>query len=990
MKMLFNLLLLLFFIQIGAIAHSKSHKKEDPLLKIVKTEFSFNEGAQDKKPKYTVTLRFNRAIKSSDITGDNPTISYQTEDGTAVSTPDENEAKFQRKIDYYERYGYKIFKVGDTKMDIPIQFLGDRFYENDEYFYIDLSASHLKGENLNTKIKVTIKNDDILYIGIESGEAINEADVLEGKKAEFTIATDAVVPKGHGDVKVCYKTRDYPEGGAPATEGKDYEAKEGCVTIKEGDANTKTAITVYNDKENEFTEYFAVDLTSAEGGEIYDAYKEGVGVILDDDPKEEPQPVDKNDNYTIMDTDFTNILKTAILGKERIIYLKAHGHKPVKYKRERRDCNTCSGCGNWYPYQFGTHYGEGKYYQSSIKKQNIQKIVKKDKNKKIKYSDTAIHKYIVTDKKLETKLVSCGCGGGGGGGGGGGCGGGCSPPCTDYSEYRDIPDSGKYMNIAHIYLYGYQDLNCKIGKEVTDLLGGQALPIKEYEEEKDIVKFHFTPTKIYRCAYIEIIGYGDTPYYAPRDEDRRYKYHATSEKFAIRPDKFVIKDFKFSPTNPNIAATDINFTIEAVGADGKAARNYNQQIISTKSYKTLFYIKDKKYNNVLDYGFTFNKKFTNGQVNISTHYNEAGELTFKIEETPDDAYAIIDKGQEGNTTLLIQPTEVTFRVIPDHFAVSYENDVPTEHTLLVANEIEDMNSPSVMTIQAENAKGDVTKRYDKDGYAYDTKLSISNYIKTQENSVLKLISKLKVTDEIKNTDISKVNNSSSNSVVTTFDIKNTYFENGILTNSILLNNFQRTKNKPLEPIELHTSKIHIIETNGITGHLVKGETSEDKSNQFYYGKVHVPSPLTVAGTKLIAPYYYEIYCKNCDKTLFIRANNRASVDNVYWYILPKEIYSKLNGCDYTFSHFVVNEHNIKQKHQSIDKQEITIDNPPYEDRVYYTSKDYLLFDMYNKNVTEHYFDIKFTEKGAVWAGQGNLGNKVDEEISKIPNSAIDW
>ena len=953
-------------------------KSEIPL-KIVKTEFSFKEGAQGEKPEYTLTLRFNRPIKSSDITGDNPTISYQTKDATAVSTLDPNEAKFQRKIDYYEKHGYKVFKVGDQEMQIPIQFLGDRFFENDEYFYIDLTSSNLKGENLDSDIKVTIQNDDTLYIGVESKDKINESDAKNGKKLAFTIATDAVVPKGHGDVKVCYKTRDYTESGAPATAGADYEAKEGCVTIKEGDANTKTEITVFDDNIYEYTEYFAVDLTSAEGGEIYDAYKEGIGTILDDDPKEKDPDIKDSGSYIIMDKDESTTLKTAVLGKVKTIKIKAVGHKPVTYIRQRQDCNTCSGCGSWYDYQYGLRYGEGNYYSKVEKKDNLK--VKQ----KSHYAN--LPKYIVTDKRLKTKLVSCGCGGGGGGGGGGGCGAGCSPPCSDYTNYRDIPDSSDYMNVAHIYLDGYDNVSCSGIPEVTDLLNGKAFQIRDQE----VKEFKFVPTKMYRCAKIRVEGYSDTPYY---DHNFRYMYRGDStDAFAIRPDRFEVEGFDYTDKNPLIASKKVNFTIKAVMADGTPTKKYNQNIISNK---TLFYIKDKIYSkgkydedSVLPYGFKINQKFKDGIANIITSYKEVGELSFVVKETKDDAFAMIDKNDESSDLLLIKPSkEITFRVIPDHFDIKYTNFVKNDITL-IANEINDMSRTITFDIEAKNINDDyTTTRYEKGGYSYDTNLSIYNYIKTQEKSNLSLISNLKNIKKF--TPISYKNGSSKTSVITSFDISANDFDKGVLKNNILLNNFERSKNKPLEPIELHTSKVKIIETNGIKNHLVSGENKDDTKNKFYYAKIHVPSPQSVAGNSMDVNYYYEVYCKNCDKDYFPHTKNRASIDDVYWYILPSNVYNYLNGCNYTFKRFAVGQNGIKHNDLSNDKQKITIDKPPYEDRVYYSSKDYLLFDKYNKNITEHYFDIKFTPKKAIWAGEGEKGSTVDTQINQVGNPSIEW
>jgi hypothetical protein len=971
-------------------------KKPIVPLKIIKKEFSFKEGYTNEKPKYTVRIQFNRAIVSEDLNGKCClNLDYKTIDATAVSKPDQNEAKFQRKEDYFSQNGTIALKRGMTYVDIPIQFSGDRFYENDEYFYIRLS-SDMDSQDLNSDIKVTIENDDILYIGIEDGEAINEADAAQGKKVEFTIATDAVVPKGHGDVKVYFKTRDYTEG-IPATANKDYQPKEGYVIIKEGDANTKTAITVYDDDIKEPNEQFAVDLTSAEGGTIFPTYSEGIGVILDND-NDKPENTDSTAIYKIYDPDSTDksTIKTKVIGKTETIRISARlprdsSGNPIKviFIQQRRDCNTCGGCGSWYNYRYGDRYSH------LVKRGQAKNDIKIDKTNYhlAKTSKKIEPTYIVTDSKLKTTLVSCGCGGGGGGGGGG-CGGGCGSPCSSYSEYRN-GDTSDNMTISQISLIGY-DKSCS-----TQLWRQELLDKNEYLEIRDnqAKDFTFIPKHIAQCVKVYVKGKSDTDY----TKTVQYTYEGISnDTFAIRPDRFEIKNFNFSNTNPNTSSKPIDFTLQAVDFNGIPTKLYDKKILTNEQ---LFYIYDNKYGtkDLKTYGFDINMNFKDGESNISTTYEEVGNLTFWLEEkkgkvTP---YAQIDQKDKGETDklLYIKPSnKLSFRIIPDHFDIDFtiKNQNDSGFLTFFANDIDNMSAYIPYTVFAKNANNKITKRYEKDGYSYDLNLDLTNHIVTQNNLLPKINFK---NLETNNTKQNTINPTTKSVKTTSFKLKAKNFDKGILKDQIKVN-FTREKNNPLEPIELFADKIDLIEINGIKNFLVTGTNtlSPSASVKFYYARVHAPSPQEVAGKELDAKIYYEIYCKGCNKNYFKLAKNRASIDDVYWYILPRTYYctlltNPLNN--YQFIGFARNENIDKYSYKNDGKSNfeifyIKIKKAPDLNKVYYKSYDYLLFDRYNKNVNEHNFNIRFSSSSSQWAGEGELGQTIDMNISTIPNQSIDW
>jgi hypothetical protein len=300
-----------------------------------------------------------------------------------------------------------------------------------------------------------------------------------------------------------------------------------------------------------------------------------------------------------------------------------------------------------------------------------------------------------------------------------------------------------------------------------------------------------------------------------------------------------------------------------------------------------------------------------------------------------------------------------------------------------------------LSISAKNKKNGITSRYEAGGYSYDTNLTLTNHIVTQNIDDQHINFKRIAPNDIKKDILI------SRDLNTTFQLKANEFKRGKFTDDIKIN-FTRIANKPLEPIDLFVDKIFLKETNGIKNFLIKGENKTQSNVKFYYARVHAPSPQEVAGKELDAKIYYEIYCKRCNKDYFDLAKNRASIDDVYWYILPKNVFSTLLKDpihNYKFDSFAKNDNIDFNDYRQAPLKEayeiyyIRVKKAPDKNRVFYTPlplHPYLLFDKYNQNVKKHHFDIGFSSASAQWAGEGELGNTIDLDISKIPNQTIDW
>jgi hypothetical protein len=129
--------------------------------------------------------------------------------------------------------------------------------------------------------------------------SINDATVKEGNtgtvNATFTLTLSAATSV---DVTVHYATAD-----VTAAAGSDYTAASGTVTIPAGQLGRTVTIAVKGDRLPEPTETFAVNLAGATNATIGDG--QGVGTILDDEPRVSITDVSRKEGNKNQTTQFT-------------------------------------------------------------------------------------------------------------------------------------------------------------------------------------------------------------------------------------------------------------------------------------------------------------------------------------------------------------------------------------------------------------------------------------------------------------------------------------------------------------------------------------------------------------------------------------------------------------------------------------------------------------------------------------------------------------
>ncbi len=462
-------------------------------------------------------------------------------------------------------------------------------------------------------------------------------------------------------------------------------------------------------------------------------------------------------------------------------------------------------------------------------------------------------------------------------------------------------------------------------------------------------------------------------------ETNTTEYQTSTDNFAIRP-----KKFKFTLPTTQIAGDQFRFKVEALDNNNRNVKDYNEH----EGVSFTFSKKDKKSPTCKTGHITLSKylNFKDGLFeDNSAKYDNVGVVDFKLAEKNDGSeFASVDRADTSNSDRLISPASATVTFIPKKFHINAVlNDVvginpalkcpskyPKKYITYYANNPSTMGANLDINISTTTANGDVLTNYTDGCYSKNTNITV--YYKNSNNIDNQSL-------------ISNKSFASKDTYKFIISIDKSLFYNGKTDQNIKLN--LSRNNKIAKNPSLFTIK-SIKVNDDKTSSTIK-LTSNNKAH-FYYGRVHVSSPQETSQTYLDAKVYYEIYCKNCDKTIFTLANGSVSVDDVYWYILPKSIYSNFGSgvCDY-HSPRATNGANPTHK----DEATIHIIAPtiPHNDKIYYTpNQTYLRYNKFGTALPEHFFDVKFIVNTPVWAGRGKLGNTIDTNISKIPNRALEW
>jgi large repetitive protein len=212
------------------------------------------------------TTTFPFTVRLSTASSKAVTVSYATANGTATTADN----------DYVAATGMLTIPAGQTTGIVDVTVNGDVADEGVQTFDVVISAPANATLGATTVGVGTILNDD----SVEPKITIDDVTVSEAAgTATFTLTLEKTVSQ---QVTVDFATGPAPSGAA-ATAGVDYTATSGTVTWPAFDTVlTKTVtVNIANDAIYEANEVFAVNLTNAVGGNIFDA--QGIGTITNDE-----------------------------------------------------------------------------------------------------------------------------------------------------------------------------------------------------------------------------------------------------------------------------------------------------------------------------------------------------------------------------------------------------------------------------------------------------------------------------------------------------------------------------------------------------------------------------------------------------------------------------------------------------------------------------------------------------------------------------------
>ncbi len=195
--------------------------------------------------------------------------------------------------DYVATSGTLHIAAGQASGTIAVPVIGDQLPERTEYFYLWLT-------NPSSNVGIA-HSQGVAEILDNEPPALSITDVMqqEGNRGTnrlvftVTLSTASTQP-----VTVAYAT-----GTGTATAGSDYQAASGTLTFAPGETSKTITVPVIGDRLPEPNETFSVNLSSPTNATIADG--QGVGTILDDEPRITISDVSKKEGKKNQTTQFT-------------------------------------------------------------------------------------------------------------------------------------------------------------------------------------------------------------------------------------------------------------------------------------------------------------------------------------------------------------------------------------------------------------------------------------------------------------------------------------------------------------------------------------------------------------------------------------------------------------------------------------------------------------------------------------------------------------
>ena len=446
-----------------------------------------------------------------------------------------------------------------------------------------------------------------------------------------------------------------------------------------------------------------------------------------------------------------------------------------------------------------------------------------------------------------------------------------------------------------------------------------------------------------------------------------YAQISESDDFAVRPDKF---ELSFTPNSVRkIAEKEYVLDFKAIDGVGNPTVAYNETIpfehTETNTHPDCISgVFSPSPNNIA---------FVNGQKTINeVTYNEAGRINIKIKETVGSEFAAIDASDTPESLRLISQYDQNISFVPNHFNINASlKQAGGSYTYINSSIAEPIAMAAVfdINISAAGENNNTLRNYSSNCYAQDSNLTFS--FQTITPNPTNAIERIVFHEASTNSD-GNVNIDQNDFVMD--GLSKSIFSDGNATLALRVN-FERKTDIAAEPFRLRPISIGLKDFNDITGTFA----TNDHNATFYYGRVHAPDQ-RFGGKSGTARVYYEVFCRDCDRTDFNAAGD-PSPDTLNWF--QNIFHDNLTDGNVTLFTSVGNVRFSNANYgtapvaaqttavvDGLETQNLIINQSPYIDRIEITPSPWLVFNPFvDTNTTD--FIVEFTSKGK-WAGEGTV------------------
>jgi hypothetical protein len=296
----------------------------------------------------------------------------------------------------------------------------------------------------------------------------------------------------------------------------------------------------------------------------------------------------------------------------------------------------------------------------------------------------------------------------------------------------------------------------------------------------------------------------------------------------------------------------------------------------------------------------------------------------------------------------------------------------------------------------QNDAGQPVQNFKKGCYAEDIPISIDYTIESEDrNPNFQMNASYQDQNGTYHTDLDKLGQSFTVGAnqVKHYKLDKILFENGHAVKMMAFN-FKRDASRVREPMQFT-----INEVNATLGDIDERKTDTKKAT-FLYARAFIPDQ-TIVGHDLNAKVYFEVYCKDCNRTKYGLEDLQEDEDAVYWYKLPSiaenvfdfEDPATINSVHNPASTISARSRYFLEKVEKISgkKVHVKVSKSPMIVRIKYKPKAYLRYNPFNASVETQSFTANFLPKVKNWAGKGDLGFTVDTNLNPRNNfDIIDW